>query len=122
MTDINLPYMIHGKAIDRVSADDRTWFKNNPGRWYRLRHLIEFEFNNEPLGEPGDGFTWYVLVASPMDGVRIRLPVSLQVGISFEGISEDEMGQDILAQTFRNVAPKHALRLMADREAKLRSA
>ena len=119
MTDTNLPCLIHGKAIDRVSDDDRTWFKNNPGRLYRLRDLMTFEFNNEPLGEPGDGFMWYVLVASPMDGVRIRLPVSFQTGISFEGISEDEMGQDILAQTFRKIAPEHALKLMANREAKI---
>ena len=116
MTDTNLPCMIHGKAIERVSDDDRTWFKNNPGRLYRLRDLMKFEFNNMPLGEPGEGFMWSVLVASPMDRVRIRLPVGFQVGISFEGISEDEMGR-----TFRNVAPEHAQRLMANRETKIRS-
>ena len=118
MTDTNLPCMIHGKAIDRVSDNDRAWFRKNPNFFYRLRDLRKFEFNNEPLGEPGIGFAWHMLVANPIDGVRIRLPVSLQAGVSFEGISEDEIGQGILAQIFRRVASKECLKMMANRKAK----
>jgi len=117
-----LPYMIHGKAIDRVSDNDRAWFRKNPNFFYRLRDLRKFEFNNEPLGEPGVGFVWYVLVANPMDGVRIRLPVSLQADVSFEDISEDEIGQDFLAQIFRRVAPTEWLLKMMEGRAKVRSA
>jgi hypothetical protein len=111
----NIPCLINGKAIDRVSDDDRAWFSKNPGCRFRLREMVKVEFNNWPIGEPGDGFVWRVLVASIAKGVRFRTAVSLLESMTSEAVHElgEEMSQVILAQLFDQVAPEWLRKGMA---------
>ena len=104
----NLPLLLNGKIIDEVSADDRAWFKNNPDCLFRLRKMVKVEFNNWPIGNPGDGFAWCVLVANMAKGVRARTPVSLPeaMALSTEDLNDLNEDQDMLAQIFDQVAPE----------------
>jgi len=47
---------------DPTAEADRAWFEANPERRFRLRDPAPVEFK-DPLGDPGDGFSWRVLVA-----------------------------------------------------------
>jgi hypothetical protein len=86
------PYAIHGRTMDRVSADDRAWFKRNPGCGFRLRELAKFEFNGLPLGDPGDGFRWFVLVAHiEPGGLRLKTPVSLLKEQKIADVSQETL-------------------------------
>lgn len=87
---------------DPTAEADRAWFEANPERQFRLRDpaLVEFK---DPLGDPGEGFSWRVLIARLPDGGRLRLPVSL----SWE-LQNDHAKDQHLRILFDQVAPPEA--------------
>jgi hypothetical protein len=92
----------HQQAVALATEADRVWFEQNAGREFRLRDPMALEFNG-PLGAPGRGFTWRVLVARLKDGARLRFPVSLTVDLHNDGAKDGH-----LAILFEQVAPADA--------------
>ena len=93
---------IISKATDPVAEADRAWFEANAERRFRLRDPAPLEFK-DPLGDPGDGFSWRVLVALLPDGGRLRLPASL----SWE-LHNDHAKDQHLRILFDQIAPAEA--------------
>lgn len=93
---------IIGKAADPAAEADRAWFEANAERRFRLRDPAPLEFR-EPLGDPGEGFSWRVLVVRLAGGDRLRLPVSL----SWE-LHNDHAKDQHLKILFDQVAPPEA--------------
>jgi len=89
-------------AKDPTAEADRAWFEANPERQFRLRDPAPVEFK-DPLGDPGEGFSWRVLIARLPDGGRLRLPVSL----SWE-LHNDHAKDQHLRILFDQVAPPEA--------------
>lgn len=87
---------------DPTAEADRAWFDAHPERRFRLRDPAPVEFK-EPLGEPGEGFSWRVLIARLSGGGRLRLPVSL----SWE-LHNDHAKDQHLQILFDQVAPAEA--------------
>jgi hypothetical protein len=94
-------------VVDPIAAADDAWFKAHEGRLFRLRDPAPLEFK-EPLGDPGDGFSWRVLVARTADGGRLRLPVSLAWDLH-----NDHAKDQHLQVIFDQVAPAKAKALLA---------
>ena len=89
-------------AVDPTAAADQACFEAHPDRAFHLRDPAPLEFR-DPLGEPGDGFSWRVLVARLPDGGRLRLPVSLAWDLH-----NDHAKDPHLAMIFDQVAPDQA--------------
>lgn len=89
-------------VTDPTAEADRAWFEAHPERRFRLRDPAPVEFK-DPLGDPGEGFSWRVLIASLPDGGRLRLPVSL----SWE-LHNDHAKDQHLQILFDQVAPPEA--------------
>lgn len=87
---------------DPTAEADRAWFEAHPERRFRLRDPAPVEFK-DPLGEPGEGFSWRVLIARLPDGGQLRLPVSL----SWE-LHNDHAKDQHLQILFDQVAPPEA--------------
>lgn len=92
--------MIHEKAVDRASEDDRIWFEANPERHFRIRNPIPYEFN-ERMPDPTPGFTSRTLVAQMSPGVRLRLPCEV-----LEYLSNETATDAALKTLFRQIAPE----------------
>jgi hypothetical protein len=88
--------------VDPIAQADQAWFDAQEGREFRLRDPAPLEFK-DPLGEPGDGFSWRVLVVRLADGARLRLPVSLAWDLH-----NDHAKDPHLALLFDQVAPDQA--------------
>jgi hypothetical protein len=73
---------------------------------FRLRDPAPLEFK-DPLGDPGDGFSWRVLVAKLADGGRLKLPVSLAWDLH-----NDHAKDTHLKMIFDQVAPDKAKALL----------
>jgi hypothetical protein len=58
----------HLEVIQKVNADDATWFEQNPRRVFRIRPLVPGEMGSL---SPGAAFVLVVWVA---DGTRLRAP------------------------------------------------
>ena len=94
-------------AIDPVAKADQDWFDAHEGRAFRLRDPAPLEFK-DPLGEPGEGFSWRVLVVRLAGGNRLRLPVSLAWDL------HNDHAKDAHLQTiFDQVAPEKAKAMLA---------
>jgi hypothetical protein len=91
---------------DPVAQADLAWFTAHEGRLFRLRDPAPLEFK-APLGDPGDGFSWRVLVARLADGRRLRLPVSLAWDLH-----NDHAKDQHLRMIFDQVAPEKAKALL----------
>ncbi|WP_052600563.1 hypothetical protein [Microvirga lotononidis] len=91
--------MIHDKAIDRASEDDRVWFDANPDRHFRIRDLIPYEFN-ERMPDPQPGFTLRTFVAQMSPGVRLRLPCEI-----LDYLTNETATDAALKTLFRQIAP-----------------
>lgn len=94
---------------DPTVEADRAWFEANPERLFRLRDPAPVEFK-DPLGDPGEGFSWRVLIARLPDGGRLRLPVSL----AWE-LHNDHAKDQHLKILFEQVAPPEAKASVAPR-------
>lgn len=104
----NLKGKLAPPAADPTAADDMAWFAAKPGRAFRLRDPAPLEFG--PLGDPGDGFSWRVLVARlPADG-RLRLPISLAWDLH-----NDHAKDQHLSMLFDQVAPAEAKAALRDK-------
>ncbi len=97
----NLKGELLPKAADPTAADDLAWFAAKTDRAFRLRDPAPLEFG--PLGDPGDGFSWRVLVARLPDGGRLRLPISLAWDLH-----NDHAKDQHLSMLFEQVAPAEA--------------
>lgn len=93
--------------VDPIAQADIAWFEAHEGRAFRLRDPAPLEFK-EPLGDPGDGFSWRVLVARLADGGRLKLPVSLAWDLH-----NDHAKDQHLRMIFDQVAPEKAKALLA---------
>ena len=71
MSNPEFAQAIHSKAIDSACDDDRTWFEQNPGRLFRIRPPMPYEFNG-PLPDPPGGLRDWVAVAEINPGFRLR--------------------------------------------------
>ena len=93
--------------IDPIAKADHDWFDAYEGRSFRLRDPAPLEFK-DPLGDPGEGFSWRVLVVRLADGNRLRLPVSLAWDLH-----NDHAKDQHLKMIFDQVAPDKAKALLA---------
>jgi|TARA_R100001530_G_C4320819_1_gene155710 hypothetical protein len=100
--------MIHENAVKRASDDDQIWFRENPGRNFRIRDLMPYEFNGK-IDDPPDGYTWRTIIAQISEGARIRLPATLPKETPNEGAQDDE-----LVRIFGQVAPNLLSRLQRE--------
>ena len=91
---------IHENAVERASDDDKVWFRENPGRNFRIRDLMSYEFN-EKIKPPPDGYTWRTIIAQVSEGIRMRQPVALPKEVPNEGAQDEN-----LVRIFDQVAPK----------------
>ena len=100
-----------GKAVapmvDVTALADQAWFDAWPERDFLLRDPAPLEFS-APLGEPGEGFSWRVLVVRLAGGARLRLPISLAWDLHNEHAKQPH-----LAMLFEQVAPDQAKALRA---------
>ncbi|MDB5457072.1 MAG: hypothetical protein JWP92_2657 [Caulobacter sp.] len=94
------------QAVAAALEADRVWFEAHPERAFRLRDPLPLEFPG-PLGAPGRGFSWRVLVARLKDGARTRLPISLALDLH-----NDHAKDAHLALLFDQVAPAEAKALL----------
>ena len=108
----NLKGKLSGPTPDPIAEADRAWFEARLERWFRLRDPAPLEFR-DPLGDPGDGFSWRVLVARLDDGTRLRLPVSLAWDLH-----NDHVRDSHLALIFDQIAPESAKALRARADGK----
>jgi len=92
--------------MNPVTQADIDWFEAHPHRQFRLRDPAPLEFR-EPLGEPGDGFSWRVLLVKLPDGGRLKLPVSLAWDLH-----NDHAKDQHLRMIFDQVAPDKAKALL----------
>jgi len=97
----NLKGKLAPPAADPTAAEDLAWFAAKADRAFRLRDPGPLEFG--PLGDPGDGFSWRVLVARLPDGGRLRLPISLAWDLH-----NDHAKDQHLSMLFDQVAPAEA--------------
>jgi hypothetical protein len=103
----NLKGKLAAPAPDPIAQADLAWFDAHEGRAFRLRDPAPLEFK-DPLGEPGEGFSWRVLVARLAGGDRLRLPVSLAWDLH-----NDHAKDTHLALLFDQVAPEKAKAMRA---------
>jgi hypothetical protein len=92
--------------LNPITQADIAWFEAHEGRVFHLRDPAPLEFK-EPLGDPGDGFSWRVLVAKLSDGGRLKLPVSLAWDLH-----NDHAKDQHLKLIFDQVAPDKAKALL----------
>ncbi len=92
--------------LNPITQADIAWFEAHEGRVFRLRDPAPLEFK-DPLGDPGDGFSWRVLVVQLGDGGRLKLPVSLAWDLH-----NDHAKDQHLKLIFDQVAPDKAKALL----------
>lgn len=83
-------HSIHSKAIDKASEDDRLWFEQHPGRSFRLRDAVPFEYNQQ-LPPAAEGVSWRTVVLQIKPGVRSRSPMGLPVEMTNTGATDQDI-------------------------------
>jgi len=97
---------LNERVIEIATQGDAAWFEKNPDSRLRMRNAVEMEFNRN-LGAPPVGMTWRAIVLEAQPGVRMRQPIALPMGISNDGMND----QDLL-DLFMQVAPNEAATLL----------
>ena len=97
---------LHGKEIDAACDNDRQWFVDHPGRQFRLRRPMPFEFEG-PVAVTLEPQT-YVLVVSLAGGVRMRVKCEandqLHTEIKSGHLHLDAAPEQMLRETFQRTA------------------
>ncbi len=105
---------LHGKEIDAACDNDRQWFIDHPGRQFRLRRPMPFEFEG-PFAVTIEPQT-YVLVVSLANGDRMRVKCEANdqhhAGIKSGRLHLDAAPEQMLREAFQRTANPEARALL----------
>jgi len=97
---------LNERMIAIVTQGDAAWFEAHPDNRIRIRNAVPKE-SNEDIGTAPVGMTWRCIVVEAQPGVRVRQPIALQVPVSNDSMSDQE-----LFALFVQAAPPDARRMI----------